>query len=328
MKLSIIIPCHNEETVLRRKIENTLALGKDVKEIIVVDDHSTDGTHKLAKKIGMSIQKVKIIQNKGRNGKNTAVREALNVASEKIIGVTDCDVLLPSNTVEAINKYFKKGEVGAVCLATELVFKAGNANRKYAFLYERIIRLIKIFESRIDSVTVPHAQAIFFKKEIGVYAERQADDVDLAIRIRKKGYKVKYAGGCFFKEEVLEDKNTLREQKVRRCKAVIDSLLHHKDVLFNPKYGVFGFMCYPIDLVVFVLSPMLFFIFIIALNTSLFFINTSFAIFFAIMMVVIFTCTRCKNIIHLSMVNIHALKGYMKQGNEATWETAREKEKK
>ena len=323
MDVSIIIPCHNEENVLQRKIQNTLTLGKYLKEIIIVDDHSTDKTYAIAKKASKEIKKIKVMQNTCEKGKNTAIRLALNETSGEVVGITDADVLLPSNALQEIKEPITQDGVGMVCLATQLISTGKDTEKKNISFYERIIRMVKIIESKIDSVTVPHAQALFFKKEIDIHANRQADDVDLAIQARKKGYSVKYVKDCFFREEILEDEDDLKKQKVRRCKAVIDALLHHKDVFCNPKYGLFGFMCYPLDLIIFVFSPILFFIFLMSLTLFLFFVNPFIAMLFIIMSAILFSYTRCKSIIHLSVVNILALKECLKEENKENWETKR-----
>ena len=48
-KLSVIIPCYNEKTTIKKILAevNTVKLGTTKKEIIIVDDGSTDGTRKI-----------------------------------------------------------------------------------------------------------------------------------------------------------------------------------------------------------------------------------------------------------------------------------------
>ena len=49
MKLSVIIPCYNEKSTIHTIIENVKKSPVRYKEIIVVDDLSTDGTRDLLK---------------------------------------------------------------------------------------------------------------------------------------------------------------------------------------------------------------------------------------------------------------------------------------
>ena len=91
MKLSIIIPVFNEKkTVLEilKKIEE-ISLPKIKKEIILVDDGSTDGTREILK--GLE-QKYQVIYHKKNMGKGTALRTGFAAATGDIILVQDADL--------------------------------------------------------------------------------------------------------------------------------------------------------------------------------------------------------------------------------------------
>ncbi len=87
MKLSIIIPVYNEEKtieeILRRvKSANTLFYEK---EIIVVDDGSTDNSKS-------KMQNIKIISHEKNQGKGAAIRTGINEASGGLILIQDADL--------------------------------------------------------------------------------------------------------------------------------------------------------------------------------------------------------------------------------------------
>lgn len=90
-KISIIIPCYNEsktiETILRR-VEK-VSFPKWEKEIIVVDDYSTDGTRDILKKYE---NRIKIIYQLQNGGKGTAVRRGLKEATGDYIIIQDADL--------------------------------------------------------------------------------------------------------------------------------------------------------------------------------------------------------------------------------------------
>lgn len=97
IKLSIIVPVFNEEKSIREiiysaktaKIEAKTA--KIVKEIIAVDDASTDQTPKILKKIKKEI-KIKIFTHKKNQGKGAAVRIGLKHATGDIFIIQDADL--------------------------------------------------------------------------------------------------------------------------------------------------------------------------------------------------------------------------------------------
>lgn len=97
IKLSIIVPVFNEEKSIREiiysaktaKIEAKTA--KIVKEIIAIDDASTDQTPKILKKIKKEI-KIKIFTHKKNQGKGAAVRIGLKHATGDIFIIQDADL--------------------------------------------------------------------------------------------------------------------------------------------------------------------------------------------------------------------------------------------
>ena len=80
MKLSIIIPCFNEKSTINEIIDRVLNFSSYQKEIIVIDDYSTDGTRDILKSIEKSkIQK--LILNEKNYGKGYSLRQGINEAS-------------------------------------------------------------------------------------------------------------------------------------------------------------------------------------------------------------------------------------------------------
>ena len=92
-KLSIIVPVYNERTtvveVLRRMRAVELPDGID-REIIVVDDGSSDGTRDVLRQLGDST--VRIILHDGNRGKGAAVRTGIEVASGDYVLIQDADL--------------------------------------------------------------------------------------------------------------------------------------------------------------------------------------------------------------------------------------------
>lgn len=88
MKLSVIIPAFNEEKTIGRLLELVLA-EKTPKEIIVVDDGSTDGTLEIIQNYR---PKLIILKNKKNLGKGAAVRRGIKKATGDILLIQDADL--------------------------------------------------------------------------------------------------------------------------------------------------------------------------------------------------------------------------------------------
>jgi glycosyltransferase involved in cell wall biosynthesis len=91
MKLSVIIPCFNELTTIGAVVDAVVNAPYDRKEIIIVDDGSTDGTRDLLKK---DIEKRvdKVIYHEKNSGKGSAIRSGIREATGDIVIIQDADL--------------------------------------------------------------------------------------------------------------------------------------------------------------------------------------------------------------------------------------------
>lgn len=125
MKLSIIIPVFNEEKTCREIINRCRALPLD-KEIIVVDDASTDGTRAiLAEEDGK--ENVRVQYHPHNRGKGAAVRTGVQLATGDIIVVQDADLEYMPEEFPALIRPIVAGYAdvvyGSRFLGTHRVFK-------------------------------------------------------------------------------------------------------------------------------------------------------------------------------------------------------------
>jgi glycosyltransferase involved in cell wall biosynthesis len=91
-KLSIIIPAFNEKDTIAktiRLVSNTKITGIK-KEIIVINDGSTDGTLTAIKSVKSG--KIRIIDKRKNEGKGAAIRDVLKIASGDVIIIQDADL--------------------------------------------------------------------------------------------------------------------------------------------------------------------------------------------------------------------------------------------
>jgi len=90
-KLSIIIPVYNEKDTILKILDqvNRVGLGEVAKEIIIVDDKSTDGTREILKSLE---DKFKIIYHEKNSGKSMALRTGFKQATGDWIVVQDADL--------------------------------------------------------------------------------------------------------------------------------------------------------------------------------------------------------------------------------------------
>ncbi len=93
-KLSIVMPCYNELATIEKIIQEVHAvnLGKTTKEIIIIDDGSTDGTRELLKKLTKKDSAIKLIFQETNQGKGAALKRGILESSGDIVVIQDADL--------------------------------------------------------------------------------------------------------------------------------------------------------------------------------------------------------------------------------------------
>ncbi len=90
--ISFVTPCHNEEMNLGPLVENILGFyGPYVREIIVVNDNSTDRTAEVTREIATREPRVKLVDRRPPNGVGRALRDGYAAATGRYILSMDCD---------------------------------------------------------------------------------------------------------------------------------------------------------------------------------------------------------------------------------------------
>jgi glycosyltransferase involved in cell wall biosynthesis len=89
-KLSVVIPVYNEKRFIRELISRVEAVPIP-KEILIVDDHSTDGTREILKELETR-ETVRVFYQPANQGKGAALREGFRQATGNVIVVQDADL--------------------------------------------------------------------------------------------------------------------------------------------------------------------------------------------------------------------------------------------
>ncbi len=139
MRISIIIPAHNEEAFLAQCLDSFVAQTVVPHELIIVDDNSGDHTYEIASHYATNFEWVKVVQHNSLNehipGKKVvdAFNFGLSHASDyDLIGKFDADIILPSNYFECMLNHFQSNWKLGMC--SGLLYIKKNEN----WVYENI----------------------------------------------------------------------------------------------------------------------------------------------------------------------------------------------
>ncbi|MFW5819871.1 MAG: glycosyltransferase [Bacteroidota bacterium] len=131
--ISLVIPFFNEEVNLRSLVTSIKDqnYSRDRFEVILVDDHSTDSSLTLAKKLTDDDQNIRIIRNRGSKGKKYALRSGIIHASSEYILISDADCNFSKEWISTFASFFSQNP-SVKLVSSGVVIKTDN-NFKQAY---------------------------------------------------------------------------------------------------------------------------------------------------------------------------------------------------
>lgn len=171
--VTIIVPAHNEDSVIEKKILNLLDLNfaSERLDIIIASDNSTDRTNEIVKLYERKYpDKIRLYVVKERKGKTNAQDEAVKEATGEVIIFTDANSMLDSNSVNQLVLSLSDKSVGYV--AGKLVYTNNQENitSESEASYWNIDLYMRKIESDLSSITAGNGS---------IYAVRKNDYMEI-----------------------------------------------------------------------------------------------------------------------------------------------------
>jgi glycosyltransferase involved in cell wall biosynthesis len=132
--VSVLMPVYNEEATVGTVIRRVLALGSLIKEIIVVDDGSSDRTGEIVQSIADRNPVVRYVRQPANRGKTAAIQRALQEASGEIVIVQDADLEYDPSEIPAVIEPILSGHADVVYGSRFLVRRAARVLYFYHYL--------------------------------------------------------------------------------------------------------------------------------------------------------------------------------------------------
>ena len=256
--VSILIPAYNEEKVLGKAIETALeASYHNNKEIIVIDDGSTDRTYEVAE--GFCNRGVRVIH-RPNGGKSVALNHGLLFARGEIIIMVDADSLVGKNTLIELVQPFKDTEVASVAGNIKVLNRMNWLTRCQALEY---IANINVYRRALDvfgSVTVVPGSLGAYRREVlegsGFYdPDTLVEDFDVTIKALKTGKVVQSSSSAIAYTEAPQTLGGFIKQRLRWYRGNFQAVWKHRDAAFNARYGFLQKLAFPFLVVSMLFTP-------------------------------------------------------------------------
>jgi glycosyltransferase involved in cell wall biosynthesis len=141
-RLSVLIPAYNEEETIELVLGRVLELGAIVKEVIVVDDGSTDRTAAVVERVAAEEPLVRFFRLPRNRGKTAAIRHALERATGEIVIIQDADLEYDPREIPAVIEPILAGQADVVYGSRFLVRKAARVLYFYHYLANKFLTFL------------------------------------------------------------------------------------------------------------------------------------------------------------------------------------------
>ncbi len=247
--VTVLIPAHNEESVIVQTMTSVLFSDSKDLRIIVVNDGSADKTGELLEANFSREPRVRIIHQLNR-GKAAALSVAMSQADTEIVVTIDADTEIEPDAISKLVRHFSDPKVGAVAGNVKVGNRSRWLTRWQALEYVTSQNMEKRAFDLLNCITVvPGALGAWRKKAIeaagGITADTVAEDADLTIAIRRLGWRVSYDEEAIAWTEAPEKPGQLIRQRFRWTFGTLQSFWKHGDTLLRPKYGTLGWIALP-----------------------------------------------------------------------------------
>ncbi|MFW6111328.1 MAG: glycosyltransferase family 2 protein, partial [Thermoproteota archaeon] len=239
-EISVIVPAYNEEEGLRRTLEGILEADypSEKKEVIVVDDGSTDRTLAVAslyRKRGIKVY------HKEHGGKYSAINYGLKFAHGEIIITVDADSIIGRRALKELVKNFQDPEVAAACGNIKVLNRENWITRCQALEYILGINILRRALDVFGAVTVVPGGLGAFRKEIleggGLYdKDTLTEDFDVTVKTLKTGRIVQASSYALAYTQAPKTLKSLYKQRMRWYTGNLQTLIKHRDAFLNPRF--------------------------------------------------------------------------------------------
>ncbi len=210
MKLSIVMPVYNEENFIREAVHRVKEcdIGELEKEIIVVDDFSTDGTREILEKDIASLVD-KVIYKEKNEGKGATIRRGFEHTTGDFVIIQDADLEYDPNEYKDLLAPMLAGKADVVYGSR---FAGGQPHRVLFFWHSLGNKFLTLLSNMFTNLNLTDMECCYklFRKEvlesITLEQNRFGIEPELTAKVAKGNWRIYEVGISYFGRTYAEGK--------------------------------------------------------------------------------------------------------------------------
>jgi glycosyltransferase involved in cell wall biosynthesis len=191
MKISVVIPVYNEVGTIKEIVSRVQAIGLE-KEIIIVDDRSTDGTLEHLHEIAQTHKNIKLICHDHNQGKGAALRTGFECVTGDIVIIQDADLEYDPREYPVLLEPILDGRADVVYGSRFL----GGPHRVLFFWHYVGNKFLTLLSNMLTNLNLTDMETCYkvFKREVlndlKLKSNRFGFEPEFTAKIAKKGFRV------------------------------------------------------------------------------------------------------------------------------------------
>lgn len=213
--MTVLLTVHNEETIIRRRIENILQCDYPAGRlsVLIASDGSTDSTNEIVR--SFSDRGVRLLESPGL-GKTGTQNAAIRSIESDLIAFTDADILFDADWCKQIARRFQNPQVGAVdgrALYEARTSDALQASQGFYWTYELKLRLL---ESQLGILAVVAGACFAIRRNLFVTMDPAiGEDCIVPLDIVTQGFRVVHEPLAISRFDSEEDSSITLRRRIR-----------------------------------------------------------------------------------------------------------------